>query len=407
MLTYSLIEGRDNSKDKTKYETANMSGFTRKQHDVKKQLDRLLKIGEMPMRISPGAGICSIGRDIEQNKITPMSMAGASSSENKIKPSIFAMLEELYFDIFHQTSSVNPKSPQFIEMSEYMKHKIYKNDVQQLYMTVTGKDTVPIEIKTFADVSQHINENDEIKKWCDVNKNMQFNVNDNIRSDSGFVEYINHIKSMMYFISKQRNGIVSLLDKVFVTVKKSDEEMRQLEENWDKGGLRRNEGFEKDDEYARKFFRSNLRLDFFINPNLTDADLQVIINEARTRIVKLYADSYKQFYKGFEILQKIQARGEIVKLEKEQELAKKGQEIDASQKINTSSGTFDQAMEISQKILDKLSNSSIASKFSQVFRIIKEKGRENPTPNNRANIRYCFEPKAPSDLKSRNKRSMS
>lgn len=61
-------------------------------------------------------------------------------TQNKIKPSIFAMLEELYFDIFHEISSSN-KSPQFIAMSEEMKNKIYKRDVQELYRIVTGERT--------------------------------------------------------------------------------------------------------------------------------------------------------------------------------------------------------------------------------------------------------------------------
>ena len=120
---------------------------------------------------------------------------------------------------------------------------------------------------------------------------------DELRSDSGFVEYVQHIREMMAYTSKQRKGIVGLLDRVFVTMKKSEDELREIEESWYKSQVRRYEGFERDDEYAREFFKLNLKYDFFINPNLTDADLQVIINDARTRIVRLYADSYQRFLK--------------------------------------------------------------------------------------------------------------
>jgi hypothetical protein len=151
-------------------------------------------------------------------------------------------------------------------------------------------------------------------------------VTDDLRRDSGFVEYVQHIRDMMAYTSKHRKGIVGLLDRVFVTMKKGDDEMRHIEESWYKTGARRYEGFERDDEYAREFFKLNLKYDFFINPNLTDADLQVIINDARTRIVRLYADSYQRFLKGFQILQKIQANSEILQLEMEQKLAQEGQQ---------------------------------------------------------------------------------
>ena len=329
MLTFSLLEGRTmSSNDKLRYETSNMSGFAKKQADMKKKLGGILKLGEIVQDLTPGEGICNLQRDIEQNKITPMTITGSSATETKIKPSIFAMLEELYYDIFHQSSSVNPKSPQFIAMTAVMKEKIYRNDVRELYRIVTGGKEPGPEIETFTDVAKYVNDNEEIKNWCNQpqNKNLKIKVTDDLRRDSGFVEYIQHIRDMMAYTSKQRKGIVGLLDRVFVTMKKGDDEMRHIEESWYQTGVRRFEGFERDDEYAREFFKLNLKYDFFINPNLTDADLQLIINDARTRIVRLYADSYQRFLKGFQILQKIQANSEIMQLEMEQKLAKEGQQ---------------------------------------------------------------------------------
>ena len=387
MLTFSLLEGRTmSSNDKLRYETSNMSGFSKKQSDMKKKLGALLKFGEIVQDLTPGEGICNIQKDIEQNKITPMTITGSSATETKIKPSIFAMLEELYYDIFHQSSSVNPKSPQFIAMTAVMKEKIYRNDVRELYRIVTGGKEPGPEIETFTDVAKYVNDNEEIKKWCNQpkNKNLKIKVTDDLRRDSGFVEYVQHIKDTMAYTSKQRKSIVGLLDRVFVTMKKSEDELREVEETWYKSSARRYEGFERDDEYSREFFKLNLKYDFFINPNLTDADLQVITNEARTRIVRLYADSYQRFLKGFQILQKIQENNELIQLEMGQNLAKEGQQQPQTQppsekdtsEIKWNSTNLREGKTTSDMIQTKLSkkDSGVSSLFRDISRLIYEKG---------------------------------
>ena len=326
MLTFGLLDGREsmNNKDKQKYYTYNMAGFARRQNDMKTKMEKLLKIGEMDMKISPGKGICSIKKDMEDIKITPMSTTTTASTitENKIKPSIFAMLEELYFDIFHQTSSVNPKSPQFIAMSDDMRNKIYKRDVHELYRVVTGGKEPGDDIKTFADVSRYINDNDAIHMWCETNKGLEIKVDNTMRYNSTFVKYIKHIQKMNYNISKQRRTIVKILDRVFNVMMKNEDVLQEIEERQGESDFKRYTGFEQDDQYSRDFFTLNLKYDFFINPNLTDAELQVITNEARTRIVRLYADSYKHFLEGFEILQELQENIEVDMMIKTKELAK-------------------------------------------------------------------------------------
>jgi hypothetical protein len=391
MLTFSLIEGRAmNTKDKLRYEMSNMSGFAKKHQDMKKRLGSILKFGEMVQDLTPGEGICNVQRDIDQTKITPLTITGSSATETKIKPSIFAMLEELYYDIFHQSSSVNPKSPQFIAMTAMMKEKIYRNDVQELYRIVTGGKEPGPEIETFTDVAKYVNDNEEIKKWCSQpgNKNLKIKVTDELRSDSGFVEYIQHIKDTVAYTSKQRRAIVGLLDRVFVTMKKSYDELREIEQTWYKSGAKRYEGFERDDEYSREFFKLNLKYDFFINPNLTDAELQAITNEARTRIVRLYADSYQRFLKGFQILQKIQANSELIHLQMEQEVAIKSQQqppeqpspddknksvIESIHWDSTNLRDEKNTSEMIQPIISEKS-SEIASIFRDMTRKIHEKG---------------------------------
>jgi hypothetical protein len=326
ILTFGLLDGRETmNKDKQKYFTYNMAGFTRRQNDVKLKMERLLKIGESTMKISPGKGICSIKKDMEDIKITPMSTTTTASTitENKIKPSIFAMLEELYFDIFHQTSSVNPKSPQFIAMSNDMRNKIYKRDVHELYRIVTGGKEPGDDIKTLSDVSRYINDNDTINKWCEKNKDLEIKITDNERYNPVFVKYIKHIQNMNYNISKQRKSIVKILDRIFNVMTKNEDVLQEIEERQGESGFKRYTGFEQDDQYSRDFFRLNLQYDFFINPNLTDAELQVIINDTRSRIIRLYAESYKYFLAGFKILQELQENIEIDIMVKTKELAKK------------------------------------------------------------------------------------
>jgi hypothetical protein len=94
-----------------------------------------------------------------------------------------------------------------------------------------------------------------------------------MRYNPVFVKYVNHIQLMNYKITKHRNGIVKLLDRVFVIMKQNEDVLHEIEEDWAKGNFKRNLGFEQDDQYSRDFFRLNLKYNFFINPNLTDADL--------------------------------------------------------------------------------------------------------------------------------------
>jgi hypothetical protein len=391
MLTFGLLDGADSrNKDKAKYETSSMAGFVRRQNDTKMKMERLLRMGDQTMKITPGSGICSIKKDMENIKITPMSTTTTASTttQNKIKPSIFAMLEELYFDIFHETSSVNPSSPQFIAMSERMKNKIYRRDVAEIFRIVTDGKEPGEDIRTFADVSRYINDSDKMNEWCNKYKGLEINVDNNVRANPLFVKYIRHIQNMNYQISKQRKVIVKLLDRVFSVMKKNDDVLQEIEENFDKANFKRYAGFEQDDQYSRDFFRLNLKYDLFINPNLTDADLQLITNEARSRIVRLYADSYKFFMSGFEILQELQQTLSVETLVQARELAK--QQTENPTKMNTSENKYKElAMNAqtfagekirSETIMSELAakNGDISNAYREIVRTIIEKDESDP-----------------------------
>jgi hypothetical protein len=363
LLTFSLFE-REGGKDSgtQKYEASNLSTFVKKHNDVQQDLRRFLSKGSGDMMMTPN--VCDITNVINEKKATPLNMNSATSPyRNKVDPSIFAALEELYFDIFHETSISNPKTPQFIEMSRQVKDKIYSRDVRDLFRIVTGREPTD-EIKTFADVGKHVADNDKIKEWCSKNKNKSFKINDAVRQDSTFVKYVNHIKSMIYTISKRRRYIVGLLDRVFVIQKKSSEEMREIEERWEKG-FKRVEGFDSIEPYSRDFYSLSMFHDFFINPNLTDADLQIIINDARSKIVQLYAYSYDQFYAGFQILQELSMSIQLEQATEHLNLSKEQQEKEMAQPPTVNISVFNESDDIYNKIASKSSSAATEYKSLQ------------------------------------------
>jgi hypothetical protein len=376
LLTFSLFE-REGGKDATKYEASNLSTFVKKHNDVQRDLQRFLSLGSGDMSMTPN--VCDVTNTIREKKATPLNMNSATSPyRNKVDPSIFAALEELYFDIFHETSISNPKTPQFIEMSRHMRDKIYTRDVKDLYRIVTGKEPTD-DIKTFADVAKYVADNDQIKEWCSKNKNKSIKVNDDVRKNSVFVKYVKHIKSMIYTISKRRKYIIGLLDRVFVIQKKSSEELREMEERWEKG-FKRVEGFDSIEPYSRDFYRLSMYHDFFINPNLTDADLQIIINDARSKIVQLYAHSYEQFYTGFQILQELSMNIQLEQAIEQLNIAKEQQETQdepktSSSSSSTSTSIFNESDDLYNKIATK--SSSAANEFKRLQSKLNKKWSES------------------------------
>jgi hypothetical protein len=167
-------------------------------------------------------------------------------------------------------------------------------------------------------------------------------------------------------------------------MKQNEDVLHEIEEDWTKGNFKRYLGFEQDDQYSRDFFRLNLKYNFFINPNLTDADLQVIINEARTRIVRLYAESYKYFLTGFQILQELQETlglealmetKEMSKNENANLMASNNNKPDNKPGNNDTTKKFDpwvhrilpQHREFSDDIYNEIKEGTIAKKYRDIY----------------------------------------
>ena len=98
----------------------------------------------------------------------------------------------------------------------------------------------------------------------------------------------------------------------------------------------------------------------------------MITNEARTRIVRLYADSYKNFLEGFEILQELQENIEVDMLVNTKELAKKEVEnpTEIKKKFDTlKRRTLRDEKEFSDEIYNELSdvNGEVARRYRDKY----------------------------------------
>jgi hypothetical protein len=98
---------------------------------------------------------------------------------------------------------------------------------------------------------------------------------------------------------------------------------------------------------------------------LTDADLQIIINDARSKIVQLYAYSYEQFYAGFQILQQLSMSIQLEQATEELGISKEQQETSKPPPaVNTS--IFNESDDIYNKIASKSSSAATEYKNLQM-----------------------------------------
>lgn len=192
-----------------------------------------------------------------------------------------------------------------------MKQNIYLPDVHALYKAVTGRDAGP-EILSFGDVPFDVSRT-SIREKCKADdqstkkgiKNAVI-VDDSLRTNQYFENYIEHIRSMISKTNKQRGELIALLDKIFVISKKSDTEIQKIYDDFGKGS-KRMEGLDVNNNYSRNFQKYLMFNNFYINPQLTDSMLQKIINEARVKIVRMYVMCQDNFVKGIELLEAMHA----------------------------------------------------------------------------------------------------
>ena len=269
--------------------------------------------------------VCSVYDKIKSLQSNGSSSSSSSSSSSR-KHSIFSSLDRLYLDVFHERSYTNSK-PEFIEMSNKMLRDIYLPDVHTLYKKVTGRDAGP-DIRSFSDIPFEI-DNSSINENCNSNTNAQQNpnktnknldsaivVDDNLRTNQYFENYVLHIKKMISKTNQQRGELIELLNKVFVINRKTDTEIRRIQDEFGKGNKRMDgmDGTDRSDgnnSYSRHFQKYSMLHNFFINPNLTDSMLQEIINEARIKIVRMYVSCQENFVEGVKLLDALHKNAQL------------------------------------------------------------------------------------------------
>ena len=170
-------------------------------------------------------------------------------------------LETLYYDEYDYSTGV------FKSMSKDMKTQ-YDADVTEFYKVFTGKDNKPANITTFSDITlrdfhniSHCKPGGAFTKgYTGPSKHKLFGL------------YAENIKEMDNATKKNQDSLLKLVDQLFVFIKDPQDPKNKL---------------------------------IIINPKLNTVLLTRIIGESRKRIISLYSDCEKYFFKGLQIFEAI------------------------------------------------------------------------------------------------------
>ena len=169
-------------------------------------------------------------------------------------------LGKLYYDDY------NFDQGGFTGMTESMK-KIYKKDVDTFYKLFTHSNSVPPEIKTFSDIPLRSYQTDE---GCKPNGIFTVEYKGTVK-DKLFKEYADHIKKMMTNTEDNQNKLLDIIDKIFVFNVNPITKEREVT----------------------------------IKPDLTEDELQKIVDETRQIIINLYITCENDFFEGLLIFEAI------------------------------------------------------------------------------------------------------
>ena len=217
--------------------------------------DMSMKDTSQPIKIKPN--FCQMNVDTkkteQEQKLTVKTLA--------YEPGI-AQLERLYKDVY------NYETGTFTGMSDSMREE-YKKDIATLYKAFTGKDSVPDSIQSFSQIPLR---DFHSMQGCQAAPNNQY-MKEYIGTtkDKLFVGYANHVNTMMETASKNRDSLISILDKLFVFAVNPQTKKPEIT----------------------------------INPKLNDALLDEIVIETQKKIIDLYVTCETHFIEGLELFEKI------------------------------------------------------------------------------------------------------
>ena len=193
---------------------------------------------------------CKMNLDISANK-----------SRSLVSEPGIPELSKLYYDKYDFDKGG------FTGMTDKMRTGVYLEDVRKFYKAFTGESSVPSEIKTFSDIPLR---SFHKSKGCKQG-GPYLNEYKGTLKDRLFKDYAEHIKKMMETTEDNQNKLLSQIDKLFVFNVNPITNAREVT----------------------------------IVPNLTDIDLQKIVEETRNIIIDLYIKCETDFLTGLEIFEAI------------------------------------------------------------------------------------------------------
>jgi len=193
---------------------------------------------------------CKMNLDISANK-----------SRSLVSEPGIPELSKLYYDKYDFDKGG------FTGMTDKMRTGVYLEDVKKFYKAFTGESSVPSEIKTFSDIPLR---SFHKSKGCKQG-GPYLNEYKGTLKDRLFKDYADHIKKMMETTEDNQNKLLSQIDKLFVFNVNPITNAREVT----------------------------------IVPNLTDIDLQKIVEETRNIIIDLYIKCETDFLTGLEIFEAI------------------------------------------------------------------------------------------------------
>jgi len=193
---------------------------------------------------------CKMNLDISANK-----------SRSLVSEPGIPELSKLYYDKYDFDKGG------FTGMTDKMRTGVYLEDVRKFYKVFTGETSVPSEIKTFSDIPLR---SFHKSKGCKPG-GPYLNEYKGTLKDRLFKEYADHINKMMKTTEDNQNKLLSQIDKLFVFNVNPVTNAREVT----------------------------------IVPNLTDIDLQKIVEETRNIIIDLYITCETDFLTGLEIFEAI------------------------------------------------------------------------------------------------------
>jgi len=193
---------------------------------------------------------CKMNLDISANK-----------SRSLVSEPGIPELSKLYYDKYDFDKGG------FTGMTDKMRTGVYLEDVKKFYKAFTGESSVPSEIKTFSDIPlRSFHKGKGCKQGGPYLNEYKGTLKDRL-----FKDYADHIKKMMETTEDNQNKLLSQIDKLFVFNVNPITNAREVT----------------------------------IVPNLTDIDLQKIVEETRNIIIDLYIKCETDFLTGLEIFEAI------------------------------------------------------------------------------------------------------